>query len=87
MTTGDGAGSGGEVPTVDARTALQATLERAARHRGRVRLLYGDMPYLLDVLAFDGKLVTGVSEGRGVLRFRLELIREAAELPSSDPLF
>ena len=87
MTTGDGASSGGEAPTVDERAALQALLERAARRRGRVRLVYGSMPYLVDVLAFDGKLVTGASEGHGVLRFRLELIREADELPSSDPLF
>jgi hypothetical protein len=92
VTTGDGANSGGAgsaggAPTVDERAALQDLLARAARRRGRVRLVYGSMPYLVDVLAFDGELVTGASEGRGVLRFRMALIREAAELPSSDPLF
>ena len=62
-------------------------LERAARRRGRVRLLYGAAPYVVEVLAFDGALVTGACEGRGVLRFRLDAITEAQELPSSDPLF
>ncbi len=81
MRTGDGA------PSVDERVALSALLRRAASRRGRVRLVYGSVPYLVEVLAFDGKLVTGASEERGVLRFRLELVREATELPSSDPLF
>ncbi len=81
MRTGEGA------PSVEDRAALSAVLQRAAGRRGRVRLVYGSVPYLVEVLAFDGKLVTGASKERGVLRFRLELVREATELPSSDPLF
>ncbi|MEJ2291805.1 MAG: hypothetical protein P8Y05_08820 [Deinococcales bacterium] len=66
---------------------LAALFQRAARRRGRVRLLYGSVPFIVEVLAFDGHLVTGASEDRGVLRFRLERVTEAQELPSSDPLF
>jgi len=79
--------AGDEAPSVDDRAALTMLLERAAGRRGRVRLVYGSVPYLVEVLAFDGNLVTGASDERGVLRFRLELVREATELPSSDPLF
>ncbi len=66
---------------------LVALFQRAARRRGRVRLLYGAVPFVIEVLDFDGHLITGASEERGVLRFRLERIAEALELPSSDPLF
>lgn len=69
------------------RDRTAALLERAARRRGRVRLLYGSAPYVLEVLAFDGELVTGACEGRGVLRFRLSEVALVHELPSSDPLF
>lgn len=67
--------------------ALRSLLERAARERGRVRLVYGSVPYVVTVLAVDGDLVTGASEERGPLRFRLERITEASPLPSSRPLF
>jgi len=79
--------AGDEAPSEDGRAALSALLERAAGRRGRVRLVYGSVPYLVEVLDFDGELITGASDERGVLRFRLELVREATELPSSDPLF
>ena len=71
----------------DGAGARQELFTRAARRRGRVRLLYGAAPYVVEVLAFDGALVTAACEGRGVLRFRLDAITEAEELLSSDPLF
>lgn len=67
--------------------ALTTLFERAARRRGRVRLLYGSAAYVIEVLGFEGDMVTGASEDRGVLRFRLGRVTEAVELPSSDPLF
>lgn len=66
---------------------LAALFRRAAGRRGRVRMLYGAVPFVIEVLAFDGHLITGASEERGVLRFRLERVTQARELPSSDPLF
>lgn len=62
-------------------------LERAARRRGTVRLVYGAAPYVVEVLSFDGYLVTGAAGGAEVLRFRLERVTDATEVPSSDPLF
>jgi len=67
--------------------AMRAVLERAARERGRVRLVYGSVPYVVTVLAVDGGLVTGAGDGRPPLRFRLERVTEVSELPSSRPLF
>jgi hypothetical protein len=39
------------------------------------------------VLAFQGGTITGDAGRRGVLRFRLDSVADARELPSSDPLF
>ncbi len=69
------------------RQELDALFERAARRRGRVRLHYGSATYVVDVLGFARGTVTGADLERGVLRFRLELVTDAVELPSSDPLF
>lgn len=66
---------------------MRALLERAARRRGRVRLVYGSVPYVVTVLAVDGDLVTGSSPERGPLRFRLQRVTEVTELPSDQPLF
>jgi len=66
---------------------MRAALERASRHRGRVRLRYGSVPYVLEVTAVDGDLITGVSREQGALRFRLERVTEVVELPSDAPLF
>jgi hypothetical protein len=74
-------------PSADLREALSALLARAAGRRGRVRLVYGSVPYVVEVLSFDGRLVTGADPQRGTLRFRLERVSEVTELPSSDPLF
>jgi len=67
--------------------AMRTMLQRAARERGRVRLVYGSVPYVVTVLSVDGDLVTGTSEERGPLRFRLGRVTEVSELPSSRPLF
>jgi hypothetical protein len=77
----------GAAPSAERREALSALLERAAGRRGRVRLVYGSVPYVVEVLAFDGQRITGADQERGLLRFRLERVTEATELPSSDPLF
>ncbi len=77
----------GTAPSADRREALSTLFERAAGRRGRVRLVYGSVPYVVEVLAFDGQLITGADPQRGALRFRLARVSEATELPTSDPLF
>lgn len=72
---------------MDGTHALQSLLERAAGRRGRVRLVYGSVPYIVTVLSVAAGLVTGASEERGLLRFRLERITHAEALPSDQPLF
>jgi len=72
---------------VDAADGLRIVLENAARQRGRVRLIYGSVPYVVTVLSVTGGLVTGASDERGLLRFRLERITHAEALPSDRPLF
>jgi hypothetical protein len=66
---------------------LRALFEEAAGRRGTVSLRYGGAPYLVEVLACHGGLITALDARRGALRFRLERVTDARALPTSDPLF
>jgi len=66
---------------------LSDLLGRAAERHADVQLSYGGARFTVRVLACQEGVITGDAGRRGILRFRLDSIADARELPSSDPLF